>query len=310
MRPAVARKIAELAAAGAKIIGSKPTRSPSLQGYPKADAETRSLATWKPLPNAAALKLPPAVVAPKDILWTHRRTPDAEIYFISNQTANARTETISFRITGRPASLWNPVNAEIHRCAHKEADGRSAVSLSLPPRGSMFVVFGSMPPGATPEAATATREIPVSGPWKLDFPARQITLPDLACWTTLEEDLRHHSGKVVYTQELDLTATGSRVTLDLGQVESLATVTLNGTTFPTLWTYPYQVDVTEALKPGKNTLKVEIINTWFNRLVGDAGQPREKRSTHITHDPFKRDTKLQPAGLLGPVRMLLHDASK
>ena len=309
MRPAVARKIAELAAAGAKIIGSKPTRSPSLQGYPEADAETRSLATWKPLPNAAALKLQPAVVAPKDILWTQRRTPDAEIYFISNQTANERTETISFRVTGRPASLWNAINGEIHTITHQETDGRSAVRLQLAPRGSVFVVFGEVPAGAAPLSDHAPREIAVSGPWKLDFPARQVDLPDLACWTTLKEDeLRHHSGKVVYTKEIDIAAADGRVMLDLGQVESLATVTLNGTTFPTLWTDPYQVDVTKALKPGKNTLQVEIINTWFNRLAGDAGLPQEKRATHITHNPFKPGAKLQPAGLLGPVRF--HVSSK
>jgi len=42
----------------------------------------------------------------------------------------------------------------------------------------------------------------------------------------------------------------------------------------------------------------------FNRLAGDASQPPEKRVSHIPHNPFKPDSKLQPAGLLGPVRLL------
>jgi hypothetical protein len=311
MRPAVARKIGELAAAGAKIIGSKPTHSPSLQAYPKCDEETRKLATWNALPNAAALALPPDVIAPSDILWTHRRTPDSDIYFISNQTTKERSETISFRVTGRPASLWNAINAEIQTVPHAENNGRSSVTVNLPPRGSIFVVFGPGTPVTVAAAPSSAQEIPVAGPWKLDFPTRQVTLPELACWTTMKEDeLRHHSGAAVYSTEVDIANPSGRVVLDLGRVESLATVTLNGKTFPTLWTDPYQVDVTSALKPGRNSLKVEVINTWYNRLAGDAGLPKEKRVTRIPRDTFKPGTPPQSAGLLGPVRVQMSDSSR
>ena len=170
MRPAVARKLQELAKAGAKIIGSKPTRSPSLQNHPACDAETRELATWKALPNAAALGLQPDVTAPADMLWKHRQTPDLDIYFLSNQSSNERTETLSFRTTGRPASLWNAVNSEIHPVAHTEANGRSSITLRLPPQGSIFVVFGAAVPGGAvadapsspgnPRLRTVDRRIP------------------------------------------------------------------------------------------------------------------------------------------------------
>ena len=86
--------------------------------------------------------------------------------------------------------------------------------------------------------------------------------------------------------------------------ETLAMVTLNGKTFPTLWTYPYQVDITGTVQPGTNSLRVEIINSWHNRLVGDARLPQGKRSTSLTHDPFKAGDPLQPAGLFGPVRLI------
>ena len=176
MRPAVARKLQELAKAGAKIIGPKPTRSPSLQNHPACDAETRQLATWKDLPNAAALGLQPDVIAPADILWKHRQTADLDIYFLSNQSAKERTETLSFRTAGRPASLWNAVNSEIRPIAHAEANGRSSISLRLPPQGSIFVVFGAAVPGSAVAETPSTREIPVSGPWTVEFPSRKITL--------------------------------------------------------------------------------------------------------------------------------------
>jgi hypothetical protein len=306
MRPAVARKLRELAAAGAKIIGPKPTRSPSLQNYPDCDTETRRFATWNPLPDAAALKLPPDVIAPTNILWTHRRTAEADIYFISNQSTNDCAATFSFRVTGRPACLWNPVNAEIQTITHTETNGCSSLDLRLSPLGSTFVVFGPVPSGTAPVNSSVARQIPVSGPWQVEFPSRRLEFPELASWTSrAEDDLRHFSGRAVYTKEINLPASApnGRVTLDLGRVESLAIVTLNGKPFPTLWTYPYQVDVTDALQLGTNSLRVEIINSWNNRLVGDAALPKAQRRTSPTHNPFKPGAALLPAGLLGPVSL-------
>lgn len=173
----------------------------------------------------------------------------------------------------------------------------------------MFVVFGPVPPGTVPAPSFVARQIPVAGPWQIEFPSRKLEIPELTSWTTrAEDDLRHFSGKAVYTKEISVpnSAPPGRVWLDLGRVESLATVTLNGKTFPTLWTYPYQVDVTGALRPGTNSLRVDVINSWHNRLAGDAGLSQVQRSTSLTDDPFKPGTPLQPAGLLGPVSLISH----
>jgi hypothetical protein len=304
MRPAVARKIQELARNGAKIIGSKPTRSPSYQDYPDCDAETRRFATWNTLPDAAALALPPDVIAPPDILWTHRRTPDADVYFISNQADKDRSETLSFRVAGRPASLWNPVSAEIQAVDHIEEGGSSSVTLRLPPLGSVFVVFGSAVRDSGSADLARDLEVAVSGPWTVEFPTDKITMRELVGWNTWEQDeIRHHSGAAMYSTEVDIPAPGRRVILDLGRVESLATVTINGKSFPTLWTHPYQIDLTEAVKPGRNALRVEIVNSWYNRLAGDAGRSAGQRRSILTDDPFKPGAALQTAGLLGPVRL-------
>ena len=308
MRPAVARKLRELANAGAKIIGPKPTRSPSLQNYPECDAETRSYAVWNALPNAAALGLAPDVIAPKDILWTHRRTKDADIYFVSNQTAEERSETLSFRVTGRPASLWNPVNAEIQTINCTESNGRTSLNLNLTPQGSIFVVFGPVASAAT-LAETAkhanAREISVAGPWQVTFPELRTKFDTLVSWTDRPESkIKFHSGSAIYSTEFKHVSQKSRVVLDLGRVEALATVRINGKEFPTLWTYPYQVDITSALKTGRNELTVEVVNSWFNRLVGDAGLPKEEQRTTITHNSFNANAPLLPAGLLGPVRLI------
>jgi len=60
---------------------------------------------------------------------------------------------------------------------------------------------------------------------------------------------------------------GQRVYLDLGKVEVMAKVTLNGKTFDTLWMLPFTLDVSDVLRPGKNKLQVLVTST-------SEGQPK------------------------------------
>jgi hypothetical protein len=50
-------------------------------------------------------------------------------------------------------------------------------------------------------------------------------------------------------------------------------------------------------------LRIEVMNQWINRLVGDQQLPPEKR---LTRTNIKKGDgwELHPAGLLGPVRVL------
>jgi hypothetical protein len=58
--------------------------------------------------------------------------------------------------------------------------------------------------------------------------------------------------------------------LDLGAVEVMAQVTLNGKEFETLWMPPFVVDVTDVAKGGKNKLKVLVTSTsQGNPKLGD-----------------------------------------
>ncbi len=91
--------------------------------------------------------------------------------------------------------------------------------------------------------------------------------------------------------------------LDLGEVRDIATVRLNGRELGTLWLAPWEVDLTPALRPGENTLEVEVINPWNNRLVGDAALPVAQRRTFISVPTVTKDSALVPAGLLGPVKI-------
>jgi hypothetical protein len=158
-----------------------------------------------------------------------------------------------------------------------------------------------------------------SGPWEVDFTPgwgapEKVVFDSLTDWTKhAEEGIRHYSGKATYRKNFDLTGSpleikNSKWLLDLGEVRDLATVRVNGKELATLWLAPWQLDVTGVVKPGRNTLEVEIVNVWNNRLAGDASLPENQRRTFIIVPTVNKDTPLLPAGLLGPVT--LHSALK
>jgi hypothetical protein len=84
----------------------------------------------------------------------------------------------------------------------------------------------------------------------------------------------------------------------------VAEVGVNGNALGRLWKLPYAVDVTDAVKPGANTLVVRVTNNWWNRLVGDGKVPVEQRKTFTTAKPRVPREGLLPSGLIGPVQLL------
>lgn len=93
------------------------------------------------------------------------------------------------------------------------------------------------------------------------------------------------------------------MTLDLGRVESLAAVALKGVDLGVRWKAPFAVDVTPALRAGKNRLEVKVVNVWRNRLIADAGLPESKRVAWVTSNPYKPTDRLAPSDPLGPVQL-------
>lgn len=159
---------------------------------------------------------------------------------------------------------------------------------------------------------TGPGEQRLEGPWVLNFPEgwdtpRRIELPALLPWSSLEPaPVRHFSGSATYACSFELPhvawAGDRRVVLDLGRVEVIAEVSVNGGPAATLWAAPYTVDVTPCLRAGANRIEVTVTNPWFNRLAYDAGLPAAQRRTWTIAAP-KAGTPPEPAGLIGPVRL-------
>lgn len=163
MTPELIEKINELVKAGAIVAGPKPTRSPSLQGYPQCDYRVAGMAkkiwdgsgkltkgkvtTGRPVKDILdELALAPDFSGGKtgfDLTFIHRIADKADIYFIANPRNISRREECRFRITGKLPQLWNPKTGEIKDAAvwKEEPDGTTVVPVYFEPEGSVFVVF-------------------------------------------------------------------------------------------------------------------------------------------------------------------------
>ena len=170
------------------------------------------------------------------------------------------------------------------------------------------------------EVKSVNRPLEIAGPWQVSFP-RGWGAPDLATferlisWTNSDDDgIKYFSGRAVYRKNFTMMRTdldeNAYLELDLGVVHRVARVTLNGREIAVLWKPPYSVDITEIVEPGKNELVVEVANNWTNRLIGDAFLPAEEQycKTNLHGRLSRKDRRLQPSGLLGPVT--IHTATQ
>jgi hypothetical protein len=75
--------------------------------------------------------------------YVHRRTANAEIYFVRNTRPTELEATLSFRVHGREPELWNVDDAaKVPALVYKETDeGRIEIPLTFPAKGSVFVIF-------------------------------------------------------------------------------------------------------------------------------------------------------------------------
>jgi hypothetical protein len=287
----------------------------------------------------------------------HRSMPEAEIFFVRNTGQRFDSRACTFNVsrnisTGKP-QLWNAYTGEISEAG---TTGSGDVILSLEKDESVFVVF---PAGETHYATAAARaehasprqttEQKVAGKWRVTFipktggePFTKTLDEPVDFSRESDERLKYFSGTAVYEKEISIRkGRHSAVVLDLGAVYDMAEVEVNGTPAGVLWMAPFRIDITGYVKPGNNTLKIKVTNTWQNRLIGDEqypadfewtvwenngeparnGLPRMKglpdwvrhntprpskvRKTFVPWSYFDKDSGLAPAGMTGEVKLIL-----
>ncbi|MGL5017906.1 MAG: glycosyl hydrolase [Luteolibacter sp.] len=371
MTPELVRRIGKLVQAGATVVGPRPISSPSLVGQPAADQELKSMVNVLWGTNAAAkvidhpcgkgrviwgrplkdiltgLSVAPdfeARNATAPINYIHRTLDEGELYFISSTGDHAQNAECVFRAAGRQVELWGALTGEVRSLPDsRKESGRTVVPLEFLPRQSFFLLFRN----ATTPTTRATTNFPqaktvgeVSGPWDVAFDPKwggpaKVRFDKLTDWTThADAGVKYYSGKATYHTTFDAPASGdskSPMFLDLGTVKNLAEVRLNGVALGTVWCAPWRVPLGNHLKPRGNSLEIDVVNLWPNRMIGDEqlpddcewqesghggkelknfpawltnNQPRTSgRFTFSSWKHYTKDDPLLPSGLLGPVTL-------
>lgn len=310
MSVAVKNKLKALAAAGAKIIVDSKLYGLTDPRFIQAPYTDTSLVKLGIARDVEAL------TAKKQIAWTHRKEGNTDIYFLSNQVEKEITAEIAFNQQGKQPWIIDPRAGTYFKARYGSVKGnKTHILLLLPPNGSAFVVFDE----PVEQIRFSYDYIPCFGlaeeklfnnKWNLQFKteARQYTLDSLVSWTVFNDTaIKYYSGTAFYSNSFDWkdVGQGKTVTLNIDSLYNIATIKVNGIDCGTVWTYPYQADITKALKPGMNTVEIEVANTWRNRLKLDEQLPDAQKKTYHNSPYQLKNKPLLPAGITGNIKLLV-----
>ena len=345
MRPEMLECIEKLVKEGLTVVGPAPKRSPSLAGYPQADKQVSELASRMWAAGAkvndlgkgkvwadgtemsevfAAMNLMPDLKVESGEtmpMFIHRTLKDAQIYFIANPTEEKISINPTFRVdSSLIPQLWNATDGTV-RTLPQFTPATSGEGITIPveldPLESAFIVFRKDIPksegGVNYPEAKVVADLSTTS-WTVSFdagrrgPKEPVVFESLTDWSVNpDKDIANYSGKAVYKTNFNISGLPEGQTyVDLGKVMVMAKVKVNGEYAGGAWTHPYRVNITPMLKDGDNTIEVEVVNTWRNRLIGDAALAPEARLTKTNFEIVNASEPLQSSGLLGPVRILTY----
>ncbi len=241
------------------------------------------------------------------VVFTKANKKQNSIFSVSHNGVNITgiaRRVIEFPVKASEALVWEPGSYDI-----SESDGKT-----------QHITVQDM-----------AKTIPLINPWQLSFPGgwgapEKIIMPKLIPYSEYpNEGVKYFSGTVTYHTSVKVPSKvigkNRAIYLDLGRVEVIAKVKVNGKVLGTFWKPPFCMDVSSAIKSGNNQIEIMVTNLWANRLIGDEQYPEDEKvqkdwpkwvlenrprpeARRMTFTPLhawdKNDTLL-PSGLLGPV---------
>jgi len=309
-----ARRIVDFARAGGRVyaLGELPAASadhgwddPRMKELMDALRAQPTFAACPPAGLKALLDQPaPGLEGPVrfvsgafPMLQHRRRIAERDFFWLVNNADQARTCEIAVRGVRGAAAIWDCETGTIRPVASTDAGDGSRLTLVFKPYEAYWLVFDpkgrrhSIPPEHHPEMRLVMK---LEGPWRVKYEAKiqpvmeYPTTPGAEFANGVEKPLEDwkvwglekFSGLLDYGKTINVEKKNARMVLDLGKVCHVAEVWVNGESCGSRLWGPHVFDVTKALRPGANEIRIRIAN-----LINDSyGEPAE-------------------SGLLGPVEL-------
>ncbi|MDR3183132.1 MAG: hypothetical protein LBT89_09485 [Planctomycetaceae bacterium] len=253
-----------------------------------------------------------------------------------------KTLTIDYKIGGKSYSAAAQDNGVVLLSGDTAAGQPNDIAV-CPDNGLMFLKSGEYElTFASGKKVTKTfklaEPVNLNSHWTVTFPVKGNTVTktfdELSSWSdNADEAVKYFSGTAVYKKTFQQSRNRSqgqkqRTILDLGQIEVVAEVKINGKSVGTFWQTSAKADVTDYLRSGNNTIEISVTNLWVNRLIGDAFLPdvpqrqangminawpqwllegksdTSGRQTFCMWNLWKKEDKPIASGLLGPVKLV------
>ncbi len=283
----------------------------------------------------------PNFTADGTVRYIHKKMPDVDLYFVSNRTNNQTKVTCTFRINDAYPELWDPMTGEIRSLPEFTVNNNGTISIPLQfeAHEAYAIVFSNR---AQKKAIKGKKNFypkkqvqTIDGSWEVAFDPswggpEKVIFDELEDWIDRsEEGIQYYSGTATYYKSFDCAKAGSgeKLFLNLGKVNVMARVKLNGKDLGIIWTTPMEVEITDIVKEKNNDLEIEVVNLWSNRLIGDEAfeddgikhgqwpdwvvnkeQRPSKRFTFSSWSHYTKDSPLQSSGLLGPVTIKVQES--
>ena len=322
--------------------------SPGLRTYKKCRLSSLDLASSiKALGYQPGLKIDGVPVE----VYAKRRIDGNDLYFFHSEKPEFRQVTLEIHDGDGIPEIWNNTNGTIEQIkSYRHEGNRLLIDLALEPYAARFILVrrDNKLPTYSGRYSQLVKDIylghnsatvkELTGPWSVDFDQDWagpgvVTFDNLIDWIDHDDlGIKHYSGTAVYTKQFTISKTelagNSPIYLDLGEVQQIAELSVNGKKLATLWKPPFAFDIRPALHAGNNEVKIAVTNTWVNRLIGDealpdtsgyslvgdtvpwlnANQkpPKSERVTFTGYNFFSKEKSkvLQTSGLIGPVNLI------
>ena len=260
-------------------------------------------------------------VATRGLGCLRRKTAEGHLYVLANLGAEAFDGWAPLGTSLASAVLMDARTCQSGIAATRGAADAPEVRLQLAPGESIFIrTFAARRADGESwrYAQPHGKAVPLVGRWTVTPLAGGPELPPafetdrLGTWTEQGGEWERFAGTARYELAFELPASAADDwLLELGDVREVARVSVNGRAIDTLWSVPFQTRIGAAVRPGRNTLSLEVTNVAANRIRDLERRGVSWKNFHeinfvnVHYKPFDAaDWPLQPSGLLGPVRLV------